>query len=610
MSALSTLVLLLASPQLSWDQLSAQMSEAIGSGNVGKVEALFVRKEDAAPLIKVAQNRGGFRNLKKFIAVIEGPQKSEYVAVFSARQDIEDHHDIVYSVATGPDGLHLGKDIPEWARQPRRIAHAQIDAQLFPEKSAVTVTAVLDMEAWEGSGDSLSFRLNLPYELSSVKADGKTVEIARPDGSGNGVVRRGQVMKSGGVIFANGLAGTKRFEFTYSGVITSPNEDKIDSRVAYITAKWVPSINRLPHTTSTRVTGPRDWVLVSEGRPSSEEQEGFAPVSLPAERRSVVFRCNLPISFPKIIAGAYKIAHEATDQGRTFRSYQLDPIDPERGKRDVGLMIESMKFFEKNLGPYPFPGYACFDADSYYGIESYSHTLLQRGITTRFVTHELGHTWFGGIVPNTYTRDTWNESFTQYVDSVLFAGNKDGTLQTGLRNMSVKVPLSQMDVAHDFGSATYFRGAYTLRMLENEIGLPNMIAAMKAIVADRIGKETVWADLRPYFERQAKQDLKWFWDQWIDRADFPSLEIKSTRLVQREGKWSTFVTVAQTGEKIMRLRFKINVRRYDQTWTSEVVLKGNQDTFRIDTDVAPTEASLDVFGYTLAKAGPKVDVRP
>ena len=65
----------------------------------------------------------------------------------------------------------------------------------------------------------------------------------------------------------------------------------------------------------------------------------------------------------------------------------------------MAKIARACEFFEKNLGPFPFPSYEVFDADTYYGIESYSYTLLNRTVTTRFVTHELGHTWFGGIAP-------------------------------------------------------------------------------------------------------------------------------------------------------------------------------------------------------------------
>ena len=34
------------------------------------------------------------------------------------------------------------------------------------------------------------------------------------------------------------------------------------------------------------------------------------------------------------------------------------------------------------------------------------------------LVHEIAHTWWGGVVPNTYTRTLWNESFAEYSDGL------------------------------------------------------------------------------------------------------------------------------------------------------------------------------------------------
>ena len=194
--------------------------------------------------------------------------------------------------------------------------------------------------------------------------------------------------------------------------VRSDGEDKVATNVAYLTAWWTPSIARLPHTTEVKIDAPEDWHVVSEGLSNGPRS----------------FRCDVPISYPKVMGGLYRLAAEAKDpKGRTFQAYHLDPVQPERGKRDVALMLEAVEFFEKTLGDWPFPGYTCYDADTYYGIESYSHTLLRRNITTTFVTHEMGHTYFGGLVPSAYVWDSWNEGLTQYIDSVVFRNNRDGT---------------------------------------------------------------------------------------------------------------------------------------------------------------------------------------
>jgi aminopeptidase N len=214
-------------------------------------------------------------------------------------------------------------------------------------------------------------------------------------------------------------------------------------------------------------------------------------------------------------------------------------------------------------------------------------------------------------VPCAYTRDSWNESLTQYVDSVLYGQNRDGSLQAGMRTIDLAVPLSVMSIPHDFGSATYYRGAYVMRMLENLIGLDKTLEALQVLVRSRVGKDTAWSDLRQYFEATSGKDLGWFWDQWIDGSSFPKVNIVGARTVQREGKYRTFVTLEQSGTpKFFRLKFKVVLKRFSDSFEKVIDLEGNRVTIPIDTDVRPDTASLDVFGYALVYAGKDVPVTP
>ena len=40
--------------------------------------------------------------------------------------------------------------------------------------------------------------------------------------------------------------------------------------------------------------------------------------------------------------------------------------------------------------------------------------------------HELSHSWWGGMVPNTYTVDMWNEGFASYSERLLNEASKPG----------------------------------------------------------------------------------------------------------------------------------------------------------------------------------------
>jgi hypothetical protein len=436
--------------------------------------------------------------------------------------------------------------------------------------------------------------------------DGYTV--LGPGGPDKIVVARGEAMvqpKKDQLVRVGGLLipwtnKITSFQLRYQGKINQPDHDKITERVAYLTAFWVPDLARLPYTTRTRIVGPSSWVLRSEGVGISADDPAFGGrAKLDLGEKAVAFKCDLPISFPKVMAGAYKVAAERTNGRHTFRSYQLDPINKERGEMIVRDMANGVEFFEKLLTPFPFIGYDCFDGLGYYGIESYSHTLLTPDITSWAPTHEIGHTYFGGMAPSAYVRDTWNEGVTTYVDDVLLKKNME-TLRSGLRTMSIPKPLSRMNVAWENGSATYFRGAYVMRMLEHEIGWEPTIEGLRALVTERRGMETVWADLRPIFERASGKDLAWFWKQWIDNATYPTLEIaRASRLSN-----GVRVVVRQSGTaEPYRLRFKLVSQAGTSSDEEIVQMNQKEQTFDLKPGFRPDQVSIAVFEWTMAKTG-------
>ncbi|OJU63602.1 MAG: hypothetical protein BGO01_02865 [Armatimonadetes bacterium 55-13] len=601
MTFLATLLLIQTPVIVNPAQFLTYSRSVVSSGVSSKVEQLFQNKEDSAYLFEMASRQGGLRAVK--VDIIPAPPGWEdtapYWAVFHTQQEIEQDHDPVYGLLRTNDGLKLGRELPEWAGIETRIAKMATAAQLSPSEHKISVRSVVELDG-KATSRAPIFRLNDVYSLSAVKMGGATSKVIDA-GGGVPSPSAGDVVRAGGLLIPWTSKPNSKLEFTYSGVVNTSTQDKINEKQAYVTAWWVPSIGRLPHPSIVRISGPADWVLKAEGKEIDSSSDGLGPIDTQPGQQTKSFQCDLPISYPKVIGGRYRLVAESTVNGKNFRSYQLEPVEKDRGQKEVDQMVAAMKFYEDNLGPFPFDHYWCFDATGYYGIESYSHTLLQKGYTLRFVSHEMGHTYFGGIVPCAYTRDTWNEGLTQYIDSVAFQNNNDRTLENGLRTVNLKTPLIDMDVAYANNSATYWRGAYVMKMLEYEIGKGKMMEALRAMIKDRLGKETTWTDLRPYFEKSSGQKLDWFWNQWVSNANFPSLQVLSGDQAKIERNWRTRVTVKQSGTPSpFRLRFIVRVRRGPLSAEKVVEMHSPQATFSIDTDFEPTSQEVDSFPYTLS----------
>ncbi|MBC8065060.1 MAG: hypothetical protein H7Y17_09540 [Chlorobia bacterium] len=596
-------VLVLQTPYLARpEQFLLYAKSAVGSGVQSRVEELFQSKADATYLLEMARDRGGMRTLK--FSMIPAPPGWEdtapYWAIFHTRQDIEQDHDPVFPVLRTSGGLKLGRETPEWQGIETRITDIKADVKLSPAANMASIRAIVTLDGKKTTRAPI-LRLGDIYQLRSGRVstvDGKVVEAADTILKPN----EGDVVRAGSLLIPWTTKPSVTMSFAYDGVVNSSDEDKINDRQIYLTAWWTPSTGRLPHSSTVRVTGPRAWILKSEGPAIDPATAGLGPVeAVGQDQQCLAFRCDLPISYPKVIGGAYLLAAEANLGGKNYRAYHLTTAEPERGQKEVQAMANAVAFYEKTLAPFPFDHYYGFDAVGYYGIESYSHTLLAKGITLRFMSHEIGHTYFGGITPCAYVRDSWNESLTQYIDSIVYLNNSDRTLELGIRTVGLDVPLTKMPVAHAYESATYYRGAYVMRMLEDEIGREKVLEGLRAMLKDRVGKDTAWPDLPAYFEKASGQNLAWFWSQWVSNSKFPVLTVADAEPVQIERKWRTRVTVTQSGTpQPFRLRFKVVVRRGPQRVESVVTMKAPGETFTIASDFQPTSTEVEPFPHALA----------
>jgi len=598
LTVICAFALALAFRQDSPDMLLHRMQDAVKSGSEAQVATLFDQSNGDDYLLRMAKRCGGLQGLK--VAVFPTPKGWEstgkYWAMFHTWQELEQDHDPIYRVVQTPQGLRLGAEIPEWDCGGKPISD---EIAVSIDANAGSCMVQSDVRYQRDGARSLLLRLNDKYVMDKGRLDGVSPirflaftpydesKVAEP-----GILTNFRV---GGLVvlapFDHHDPG--HFNFIYhatigSGSKHSDDRDQITATYAYLTSFWVPSLGRLPAPTKVHIYAPKDWEVRSEGETYSDS--GIYRFATGAPRS---YKCDIPIAYPKVCAGKYVIANEATVDGHLLRTYQFAPIDKKRADETLDWMKKAIVFYDKNLGEFPFKEYDCFDGKDYYGIESYSYTILAPNITTWAVSHEMGHTYFGGLVPCPYVKDSWNEGMTQYVDDVLLHNNADEVNRNALHGLDVHVPLTQMPVAWEYNGATYWRGAYAMEMLDAEIGHDKVLTALRAMIKDRQGKDTTWTDLRPYFEKSSGKDLKWFWDQWITGDTFPHVKITSAITRQEAGKWITRVIVEQEGTASpLRLRFAVRVSSETPN-ELPVLMTQSQQTYEVTTNFQPKQASIN-----------------
>lgn len=169
-------------------------------------------------------------------------------------------------------------------------------------------------------------------------------------------------------------------------------------------------------------------------------------------------------------------------------------------------------------------------------------------------THELGHGWFPMIVGSNERRNAFmDEGFNTFIDVYAsdhfnhgeFAPKKDVEFapQTGrpaddivpvLKDKSAPVLMTPSDLISEKyrHSVTYFKGAYGLQLLREQIlGAARFDRAFQHYIALWAFRHPTPSDFFRVMESEAGEDLSWFWRGWYFQNWGPDYSLKSVSYV-------------------------------------------------------------------------------
>jgi hypothetical protein len=515
--------------------------------------------------------------------------------VLSRFQGPEGDGDRVHPIVKRERGWALAAELDEGVDTGFTVDVHTFDMRIAPETQIVNVTDTFHVN---GKGASLLMRLSPDFRLVRVTIgdrDAALVGSSAPVTLGDAVPAAPVAVRSGSILWLRGDLADATVTIKYAGKVAHRGE-RAGPDAAFLTAYWWPHIGRRPIKHQITLHVPPDWIAIGQGELISEAKTDT--------EYTATWRNDLAVCYLTLAAGPFVIAAETKDRDRIFRSYMMpDKVEKDRGKTIVDDCKRAVAFFEDRLGKFPYSHYYVVDSPDYYGLEAYSFTILTPGITSWAPTHEIGHTWFGGIVPSSYRDSLWNESITQYVDSVLFKEGKDGTLKSGYSANRYGDPLSKIaTIRHRSTGEAYMRGAYVMHMFDREMGLDTMIRCLKRFCEERRGKLSDWPDFQAAVRKETGNKYDWFFDQWIYSGEYPSLQIASVES-GADGAW--LVMVEQDLDPPYRLSFEIEVEGPDGTTRTAVTMTAKRQAFRAAYDgrEKPAVVRLITRGITHARPG-------
>lgn len=434
--------------------------------------------------------------------------------VFTTSLTCEDLGEQVFVLSGGK----LVAKVPELEDLGCRVKHWDLTVGFDTSKKTANIVAETLFRSTKTG--SFLVRLSPHYKVKSV-----TDSAGRPVG----------FKQAGGTVSLKRPATADfRYTFKYSGVVSLKGYagDMSDKEMMLTEDYWYPTIARGAATHKLTITTPKSWTVVAQGEQVDRKVSG--------PNQTVKFQMDLPCSYLSLAAGEYKTVSR-TVEGTAYKVWSRVLSDDQMGTQ-LELLAPVIQFYDKTFGKMPFSGFGQLVTGLYSGgaLEAYSYATYGPGWLPAEDAHEPAHTWFGGMLDNTYLKSFWNESFADWCDGYYHRNSPFGNAEERLPAL-LPTPFANpqywqgtcetasVDLGPAASSLGYGKGAEVLLQMEQEF--PEMLDWIRKWVKERqSGRESEWSD----FEKACGPGTKWFFDQWIRRKGFPKFSVTNVRY--EEGK--------------------------------------------------------------------------
>ncbi len=358
-------------------------------------------------------------------------------------------------------------------------------------------------------------------------------------------------------------AGLMTLDVHYHGVINDPPRDPrhlrfvtpsetaghIGPEGVYVSSesRWYPDISESLSTYALSVAVPKGWTVVTQGKVGESRP---CPFGLCRSEQMVMTEwiVTQPSEALTLVANTF-ISSSRDWIAKTGQKIQLStylfPDDAHLAEEYLDATARYLDAYIPLLGPYPFEKFAVVENFFASGLGMPSFTLLGSGIIKRHYVqpyalgHEIVHSWIGNAVFNRADRGNWVEGLTTYLANYywheLTGDHAQAREQRRLmvQGYNLHVPperdypvaqFTQKEDEHD-NAIGYQKGAMLFHLLRQEVGEETFWRALMSLVRQYHGRYAEWHDLERVFASESRQDLRWFFVQWVEQDGAPVLSL-------------------------------------------------------------------------------------
>lgn len=228
------------------------------------------------------------------------------------------------------------------------------------------------------------------------------------------------------------------------------------------------------------------------------------------------------------------------------------------------------------------------------------------------VSHELAHSWFGDLVTCRNWAELWlNESFATFMEAAyrekmygredyLRKIDEDATqyFAEEVKKRDKHGLFNQLARADDsiFDATTYQKGGAVIHTLRETIGDEAFWKAINIYLNRHKFENVETQDLQKAMEEASKQDLDWFFNQWVYGIEYPKLEITQS-FTPANGVLKLTVKQTQQINKLTPEAFilpmDVEIRTARGVKKEKITINKRLQTFSIKVGSKPLQVNFD-----------------
>lgn len=467
------------------------------------------------------------------------------------------------------------------------VQHYQIAAQINPDTQSLKAHVKIDFSAIDDGVDSTAFELNNALNVSKV-VDEQSHELQAARTQSDFTVR---------IAFSQPLAkGSKHsLTFDYDGRL-SGNEDSpvygirfaaIHPDYAYLLypARWFPVSGYTTDRFSADLTleTPTGYSVIASGS-GVGSKFSFSKDSFPG---SVAIVKGTPVKTN--VDGIHTELYFRQPEAETANAY---------GAAISGVM----NYFTGLFGQPPYVNLTVVETEAGApngyaapGLLFLSPKGIGREVNNRLLANQLSQQWWGvALSPKTRNHLWLTNGLAAYSEALWTEHEKgDAAMEAQMKDVSIEaltvdnVPLIQSarmeDYAPEFWALTGSKGAEVSNMLRAVLGDENFYKTLKLFVSAYMWRSVDTADLRKAAEEVSKQDLKWFFIEWVESSGAPEFKLEYTVFRTQKG----FRVVGKISQDLDTFRMPVELK---------IETEGNPEIQKVEVAGTSSEFSVDTFG--------------